>query len=71
MLQVVDDIDDLLMAGRQRCENVLQELGSILVGVSGIAATGAALALGANPSVIAATAVSAAFIALLQARSPS
>ncbi len=67
MLQVVDEIDDVVCAGRQRCENVLAELGHIPVAVGAAGALAGALALGADPTLICAAGACATLAVVLKA----
>ncbi len=68
MLQVVDEIDDAIGALRLAFLGAAAELGLVVAGVLGIGAIGAALAAGAEASLIATASIALCLAAALKFR---
>ena len=66
MLQVVDEIDDAIGALRLCCLGVTAEFGKVLAGSIGIGAIGAAIATGAEVSLICSAAIMLGLAATLK-----
>ena len=68
MLQVVDEIDDAVVAARLCCVGIAAEIGLVMAGILGMFAVGAALAAGAEISLLCTGAIALSLGAALRLR---